>query len=709
MAWPVLIGRVPPLADHRQDRPADRDLRAAARTVVVCQVLSGLGGVGKTQLAAGLAHRLWRLRAVDLLIWVSASSRTGILTSYGEAAAAVTGAADIDPEVAAVRLLAWLGTTNRRWLVVLDDVVEPQDLAGLWPPDGPHGRTVVTTRRRDAGLVGGRQLIDVDVFTPEEALLYLRKKLSKHPDRLDQAAALAADLSYLPLALAQASAYLIDQGLTCADYRRRLADQRRRLADLAPHALPDEHRATVAATWSLSIGQADRLAPRSVGRPVLELASLLHPNSIPTGLFTTAAMVRYCTSRLGSSVDADDLHDAVWLLHRFNLATIDPATSTVRVHALVQRAVREATEPGRTHDLVITAADALLAIWPDSERDPATNEVLRANADALCANAEFPLWNRHGCHAVLRRAGESLEHSGIVGATLTYWQQMHATGARLLNQTDPTLLFFRYKVAHARGEAGEHLAAAVAMEHVLSDQVKVLGRDDPAVLLSRGGIAWWRRMAGDTAGAVAAFETLFAERTRVLGPDHYLTLSARTNLVAWHADPDDPASAVAEFSRLLTDLTRVLGPRHPTTLGARGDLLRWKGMRNVEAAKTLVEMRKLLQETVETLGPSHQVSLATHCDLADLTGKVLGPESAVAVYDDVLAHQIPALGPDHPKTLAARGARADWWGKAGHAVRAAEGLRDVMADQIRVLSAEHPDTVATSRALDLWQRVAGLR
>jgi hypothetical protein len=80
-----------------------------------------------------------------------------------------------------------------------------------------------------------------------------------------------AALGYLPLALAQAAAFLIDRGLTCAQYAERFADRRRRLVDVLPEhgALPDDHRATVAATWLLSIELANCLAPAGLARPIL--------------------------------------------------------------------------------------------------------------------------------------------------------------------------------------------------------------------------------------------------------------------------------------------------------------------------------------------------------------------------------------------------------------------------------------------------------
>src|SRR5580692_2661465 len=108
------------------------------------------GGTGKTQLAAALAHQLWDSRAVDLLVWVKASTRNAILTGYALTLADL-GAADPGDDLltGAQRFLAWLSRTERRWLVVLDDLADPADLDGLWP-SGPDGRVVVTARRAHA-------------------------------------------------------------------------------------------------------------------------------------------------------------------------------------------------------------------------------------------------------------------------------------------------------------------------------------------------------------------------------------------------------------------------------------------------------------------------------------------------------------------------------------------------------------------------------
>ncbi|MYT20223.1 tetratricopeptide repeat protein, partial [Streptomyces sp. SID7760] len=110
------------------------------------------------QLAAKEARTAWQAGQLDLLVWVTAGSRVEILTAYARAIAEITGSDPADPEQGAREFLAWLrpggGGGAVRWLIVLDGLVDPDDLRGLWPPDRPVGRTLVTTWRRDLAREG---------------------------------------------------------------------------------------------------------------------------------------------------------------------------------------------------------------------------------------------------------------------------------------------------------------------------------------------------------------------------------------------------------------------------------------------------------------------------------------------------------------------------------------------------------------------------
>src|SRR5215472_4488910 len=90
--WPVRTGVSPPLAAGFVTRPETAPSPAAALIPgAVVALVSGRAGepCGTTQLAVWCAESLWWSREVDLLAWVTATSRASVLAGYTQAAAAV--------------------------------------------------------------------------------------------------------------------------------------------------------------------------------------------------------------------------------------------------------------------------------------------------------------------------------------------------------------------------------------------------------------------------------------------------------------------------------------------------------------------------------------------------------------------------------------------------------------------------------------------
>jgi hypothetical protein len=700
---PVRVGAVPRLAYGRQIRAAD-EILAAERgpTSVTCQVLAAPDGVGKTQLAVGLAERLWAERGLDLLVWVTATSRAGIVSTYALAAGALAGVDDRDPMDAANRFLARLAATGRRWLIVLDDLTDPDDLTGLWPPTtNPVGRTVVTTRRRDTALLTGRGLVDVGVFTREEASDYLARLLGDDRARLAEADTLAADLGYSPAALALAAAYLKDQEVSCAGYRERLR--------LSPMDRLHPDQPPVSGPCALAIEAAEP-ATGGLATLVLRLASLLDPHTIPTGLFTTRAALGHYRQRLGRDVDVESVYDALRVLDRLGLTTsVGARGGALAVHALVQRAVREATPSEDAHPLALTAADALVELWPSAEHDPDTGH-LRANIAALAATTRTRLWRtrdeKEKVHPALFHAGNSLGEIGLVAAAHDHYQDLHTTTARLFGPDHPDTLATRNNLAHWQGRTGDTAGAATAFELLLADRLRVLGPDHLDTLATRHSLAHWRGQAGDAAGAAAAYEQLLADRVRVLGPDHPDTLATRGNLARWQGQAGDAAGAAAALEQLLAGILQVLGPDHPHTLATRHSLAYWRGQAG-DAAGAAGAFEQLLADAVRILGPDHPHTLATRGNLARWQGQAGDAAGAAAAYEQLLPDAERVLGPDHPDTLAARGNLARWRGEAGDAAGAAAAYGQLLADRIRMLGPDHLDTLSTRGNLARWQRRAG--
>lgn len=570
-----------------------------------------------------------------LVAWISARSRDAVLTGYTQAGVDLLGADPTDPDQAVAELLAWLADTDQRWLIVLDDLHDPEDMRGLWPPTNQQGRMVVTTRRRDPSLAStDRDLLDVDVFTRAEALGYLQAKLADHPRLREGAEDLAAAVGFLPLALAQAVAYLATRGVTCRQYCDQLADQRHTQPE--PAELRDDHEPTVLATSALLAELADTLAPVGLAKPVMALASLLDPDGIPLAVFTTKRALRFLASVVGRWVDGEDVRGALCVLERLGLASLDQQTAlpVLRVHPLVQSASRLSAAhqaPEQVFLGVGAVAEALLEVWPDVERYTGLAQMLRANTDVLHSKAELLLWLT-SAYAVLVRAGRSLGGAGLAANARDYFQRL----------------------------------CAAAVEH--------LGSDDHDTLIIRGELAHWRGHAGDLAGAVRDGEQLVDDYQRVLGPDHPETLATRGNLVSARGQ-QDPVAAIRDGEQLLADYQRVLSLDHPDALILREHLARWRGQTG-DVAGAIRETEEVLADRRRVSGLNHPHTLITCGDLAYWRGEAGDPAGAAQVFKRLLDDFLRVLGPDHPDTRIARSNLTYWRARASEGPDGQDQTRD---------------------------------
>jgi tetratricopeptide (TPR) repeat protein len=689
----LIVGDIPGAAVALQSRAELEQLTVLGATgKPVVSAVTGMRGVGKSQLAAAYA----RLRVGEgwpVVVWVTAESAEQIAAGLADLAdAAGIRTNDSDTETAAVVALRWLRQHEGPCLLVYDNAEDPEILRP-WLPNAGHVQVVVTAVRDVFADFGAP--IAVDVFTPDQARGYLHDRTGL--DDADGADALAAEVGYLPLALAQAGALI---GL-----RRRYPDYASFLT--AVRAVPVNEvllRVTTSeyprgAAQAMQLAFADLAANDRTGRAikVMDRLAVLAPTGVTFDL-------------LDGGLSRSAAREALSLLFDRALATSSADGTTVGQHRLVQRVRREQlADTDELTTTVIAAATALESAlvpltheaW--SRRSELESQLAHIDAlwDAATTTAHQPAPTGEIAQQLLRlRAGgvgrlirvydprRAIDHGSAVVADCE----------RMLGPDHPHTLGARDSLAGAYESAGRVEKAIPLYEGVVADYERVLGRDHRDTLISRNNLAYAYQAAGRLDEAIPLYEATLADRERLLAPDHPDTLISRNNLAGAYQEAGRLDQAIALFEATLADQQRGLGPDHRDTLTSRHNLAgAYQEAGRLDRAIPLFEAA--LADYERVLGPDHPETLTSRNTLAGAYRAAGRLDRAIPLYEAALADRERVLGPDHPETLTSRNNLAGAYEAAGRLDRAIPLYETVLADRERVLDPDHPSTLASRNNL----------
>ncbi|WP_328890205.1 tetratricopeptide repeat protein [Streptomyces sp. NBC_00316] len=653
---------------------------------VVVQAVAGLGGIGKSTLAAHWAAT--RARGHAPIRWISADSPAGVQQGLADLATALQPAlAQALPlEALAERASQWLAT-HTGWLLILDNVNDPADIAPLLAR-ATTGRILITSRLATAWH-HATTVVRLDVLDPAESLDLLTRTLTAHgPRDLDGAADLCAELGHLPLAIEQVAAYLAQNPLTTPRaYLHLLSQYPADMYRQGAATTPAER--TIARIWRLTLDRLTALQP--LAADLLCVLAWYAPENIPATV-------------LDGLAGPPALNHAIGLLNAYSMITADPASDTLAVHRLVQALARtpDPDDPHRTPAAIDQARNQ--AATQLSEACPAWNvpaawptwRTLLAHIDALTGHAAEAT-DTDTTANIHDHTGAFLDNQGQTARAISYFQRALTSRVRVLGADHPHTLSSRNNLAYAYRHAGDLGRAIELWERDLTHSVRVLGADHRGTLTSRLNLAGAYEEAGDLGRAIPLYEQNLAAMMRVLGADHPDTLTASSNLAGGYRSAGDLGRAIPLYEQNLAAMMRVLSADHPDTLTSRNNLAdAYREAGDLGRAGPLFERN--LEARLRVLGADHPDTLTSRNNLAGAYEAAGDLGRAIPLFEQTFEDRLRVLGANHPSTLTSRGNLAGAYEAAGDLGRAIPLFEQTFEDRLRVLGANHPDTL-TSRGI----------
>jgi hypothetical protein len=283
--------------------------------------------------------------------WVHAEEPALIGDQLAELAQVLGVASVTDPPTVAVARLLGTLRERERWLLIFDNAEDPAALARYLPGSGGHA--VITSRNPDWQELASP--VRVEVFDRAESITLLRHRAPRLTE--GEAGRAAQALGDLPLALAQAGAYLADSAVGVETYLTLLAE---RTTELLAQGGSATYPVSLAASVQIAL---DRLTVQSLAAlQLLTLAAYLAPEPIPLALFTTHPIVLPdpLAAAAGDPLASTALSR---LLRQHGLAHVESATLTL--HRLVAAILR--SQPCQHQDLPLLVVRLLRTALPPDD------------------------------------------------------------------------------------------------------------------------------------------------------------------------------------------------------------------------------------------------------------------------------------------------------------------------------------------------------
>jgi len=674
------------------------------------QIVTALGGVGKTALAREYADHFWRL--YPQIFWIDC--RLGIENEFAAVFDLLfpeLSNAGLDPNQKARRAFDELNQPAARpmRLLVLDDAPDEQAVLS-WIPHAGRCHTVITSRF--TAWSNPHEVCKVWVLEPEAARRLLLARAGRDWEALSSDEHAAVDrvaelLGYLPLALEQAAAYIGAPGTGCTyrEYIGRSQVNRKHFLSLHQSSGSTEYPWSVYATWRTTI---DCLPVGS--RAILRMAALMAPTPIPQALWEKSApIVEAQAQEIGRLPDDRpplDIQIPEWIaaLERYSMVQAHGSVEdrAFSVHGLVQAVEADSITKDAVPKWIEKTRESLIAYAPDeTAENPKTWPIwdgLRPHAERL---VDLALTNERVEPSLLLMGslGSLYYGKGLYDLDLRMEEKALEIARRILPPDSADLGHHLISYGECLHQLGRLAEAETAFRESLAINERLKGKDSLEFAEALNYVAIVIGHQGRVQESTILQRqilAIYAEHEQECSKHALVKSLSNLGGILLHSGAIDEAESLLLKSHELAQ--KHLGTEHPHTLMT----LEWTGSLSVKKGEMTLAISRFRQAAAgfaKVLGQHHCEALRSAVCLATvliLAGELTEAESLLG---QLLQVSERVLGFEHPYSImAVSGLGRLLYAKRNYTAAEPLFVRALEASE-RVLGPEHPDTLARVKDL----------
>jgi tetratricopeptide (TPR) repeat protein len=582
-----------------------------------CQkvAISGLGGIGKTQIALQFAYYVKESCPEYSLFWVQALSMETFEQGYIGIANELGIQLGQDSEEDVRRLVQQrlCAKNARKWLLIVDNVDDLDLLRGLgeskglqaFLPENENGLTIFTTRY---GLVAqhlvGNDVVEIREMAAHETMDLLETSLiRKNASDNEIAMDLIRELEYLPLAVTQAAAYINVHKSSVADYLRLLKSTEQDARALMDTDCGDRTRYenltnAVAKTWSITFNKIIKRDP--LAADILAFISCIEWKEIPHSILPKSHPEALLEGALGTLCSYS-------FLERRDDNKFD-------MHRLVHLATRMwVNQNGRESETMEIAIKHLVTVFPS--RDYGNQQISRAYLPHVARITK----DEH-CQDTFEKSelcltlGIFLLMDGRYQEAVTWLQECCKWRDKNLAEDDNFRLLSQDRLAVALRENGQIKESIKLLEQVVARSAKVTMSKYYNPLISQHELAISYRRDKQVSRAIRMLEQVVDIRTKTSIEDDPDRLASQHELAVAYASNLQAEKAVELLEHIIEIKTRVQAENNHSLLSSQHELAR-AYLNNGEIERAIKLFEHVVKLGRNSLAENHPVRLTSQHEL----------------------------------------------------------------------------------------------